>query len=246
MSDFEMTPAPVVRPSGPRLLPAGQGWQWIVAAFRLVREQPVTWILLALVYLVIHIGVSMIPMIGGLLPLLLSPIFAGGFILAAKKAEAGGELELSDLFAGFRDQPKPLLGVALVYLALCMVAVMVMVALALLLGSMGLMVMPAEGETPSTASMLMMLLVFGVPMFIVSMAYWFAPALVVMQDLAPIAACRASLKAGLSNWKALLICGLMLAVMLFLAMLPFFLGLLLWFPVMYVTSYTSWKAVFGG
>jgi uncharacterized membrane protein len=246
MSNFETTPPPRPLPSGPRQLLAGDGWQWIAAAFRLVREQPVTWILLALVYLVIHIGVSMIPLIGGVLPLLLSPVFAGGFILAAKKAESGGELELSDLFAGFRDQPKPLLGVALVYLALCMLAVVVMMALIMLLSAMGLVVMPVEGEPVSVLMGLMMLLVFGVPMFIVSMAYWFAPALVVLDGMAPFTACRTSLSAGMRNWKALLVCGLMLGVLLLLAMLPFFLGLLLWFPVMYVTSYTSWKAVFGG
>lgn len=234
---------PVSRAPLPGRQPAGAGWHWITAAFRLVREQPLTWILLSVVYVVIHVGTSLLPLIGNFLPLLLAPIFAGSFVLAARKAENGGELELADLFTGFREHGKPLFGVALVYLALCMIALMVVIALVALLGSLGWVHKP-EGDEMGMGTMLLFMLVVGVPVYLVSLAYWFAPALVVFDGYAPIAACRASFSAGLANWPAMLTCALMLALLMFLAMLPFFLGLLLWFPVMYVTSYTSYRAVF--
>ena len=70
----------------PRKVAFSRGWRWIVEAFYIVRQQPLTWILLALAYLVINFIVSMIPLLGGPLSFFLAPVFAAGFILAAKRA----------------------------------------------------------------------------------------------------------------------------------------------------------------
>jgi hypothetical protein len=41
-----------------------RGWRWIVEAFYLVRQQPLTWMLLAGGYLLIHFAVAAIPLLG--------------------------------------------------------------------------------------------------------------------------------------------------------------------------------------
>lgn len=51
-----------------------QGWSWIVQAFYLVRQQPLTWILLAGSYLLIHFAVSAIPRLGPPLTFFLSSV----------------------------------------------------------------------------------------------------------------------------------------------------------------------------
>jgi hypothetical protein len=62
--------------------------------------------------------------------------------------------------------------------------------------------------------------------------------------LGPWQALRDSFRGGMANWQAVLLSAFMLAVLLFLALLPLGLGLLLWFPVLYVTAYTGWKDLF--
>ncbi|UGA39964.1 hypothetical protein JOS77_11625 [Chromobacterium haemolyticum] len=67
MQSFDALPAP-------RKVAFGRGWRWIVEAFYIVRQQPLTWILLALAYLVINFIVSMIPLLGGPLSFFLAPV----------------------------------------------------------------------------------------------------------------------------------------------------------------------------
>jgi uncharacterized membrane protein len=61
----------------------------------------------------------------------------------------------------------------------------------------------------------------------VIMATWFAPALVFFHNMQPLAAMKASLAAGVKNWLAMLVFSLLLAVAMFFAALPFFVGFLL-------------------
>jgi len=237
MQSFDALPAP-------RKVAFGRGWRWIVEAFYIVRQQPLTWVLLALAYLVINFIVNMIPLLGGPLSFFLAPVFAAGFSLAAKKCEQGSELELGDLFAGFKTALRPLINVGMLYLAILIV---IGVALGLLMGAMGVSVAKSDPNAIPVIAGPIALFAFigGVAIFLVSLAYWFAPALVTLNQARPWQAIRTSLQAGLANWGAVLVSGLMLAVLAFIAMIPLGLGLLLWFPVLYVTAYTGWKDIFG-
>lgn len=247
MSDFFTSPPTAIAPSlppQPRQVGATQGWRWIVAAFLIVRDQPLTWALFALAYFGLHLLVSSVPMIGGLLGFLLAPLFAGGFVLAAARAEHHDELGVADLFGGFRRAGQALLGVGLLYLALLLLALLVFGVLLRFLG--GVVPTPEMMTSPGHAgTMMAATLLGGVIVFVVNLAYWFAPALVVQNGLAAWPALKLSIRAGLANWPAVLTCGLMLTLLFVLAALPLLLGLLLWFPVLYVTGYTAWKDVFG-
>ncbi|RXZ43831.1 BPSS1780 family membrane protein [Crenobacter cavernae] len=250
MSDFFTDPAPprptpVLRPLEPRRVAAGRGWRWIVDAFYIVRTQPLTWVLMSLAYLVLAIVAGLVPVVGDAVVSLLAPVFAAGFILAAIKAEQGGELEVGDLFAGFRSRVGPLVVLGAAYLLLIMVAVLAALLVAVAFGA-GTGVLtgatPADAESVGPALMMVPLLI-GV--LLVSLAYWFAPALIVTRDIGVLDAMKLSFKASLANWPAMLVASLALAMLLFLAVLPLFLGLLLWMPVVWVCYYTSWKDVFG-
>ena len=89
------------------------------------------------------------------------------------------------------------------------------------------------------------LALLGGGVFMTSLLYWFAPAAVVLGSFDPLRAMRRSLAGGWINLSAVLLCGVILAILLFLAMLPFGLGLLLWLPVMFVSVYVAWQDVFG-
>ena len=45
-------------------VPAGRGWKWIVAAFNLFKKNPLIWIVLHLILILIGVGLSFVPMIG--------------------------------------------------------------------------------------------------------------------------------------------------------------------------------------
>ncbi len=171
------------------------------------------------------------------------PVFAGGFVLAAARADRGETLRPLDVFAAFGSHVRQLVGLGLAYFGLLVAAMMLVVIglLALAGGSLGdeaLAAMPLGKQIVGFA-----LLAAG--MFIASLLYWFAPAAVVLGSFDPLRAMRRSLAGGWLNWQAVLLCGVMLAVLLFLAMLPFGLGLLLWLPVMFVSVYVAWQDVFG-
>ncbi|MCW3480869.1 BPSS1780 family membrane protein [Neisseriaceae bacterium JH1-16] len=226
----------------PRKVGAGRGWRWIVEAFYLVRPQPLTWVLLALTFIVINLAISLVPGIGQVLSFLLSPVFAGGFVLAAHKASQGGELELTDLFEGFRRALQPLFGVAL----FCIVLVSVALLLIGVIGSALGVGVNASGSVGAGVGFSIVLVVLAVVLgFAIGAATWFAPPLVTLSGQGAWEAVKNGVRGGLLNWPAMLVCGVMMTLLFGLALLPLGLGLLLWFPVMYVTGYTAWRDVFG-
>ena len=76
------------------------------------------------------------------------------------------------------------------------------------------------------------------------MALWFAPALVVLHNLEPIAAMKKSFEAGKVNVVPILVYGLISVLLLpILTMLTLGLGVLLILPIMLLTYYTSYRDV---
>jgi uncharacterized membrane protein len=227
-----------------RTVAAGRGWDWIVEGYALFRRQPGLWILTAVLLGVLFIAISMVPLLGSLANALLLPIFGAGLILGCKALDQGGTLELSHLFAGFKHRTGDLVLVGVfnlvgwVAIALAVIAVIGGgVFMALLRGGM-------PGAGISLLSMLIaMLLVAGlsVPLY---MATWFAPALIVLNDLAPAAALKASFYACLGNWLPFLVYGVVLLVLALAAAIPLGLGYLVLVPVLVASVYTSYRDIF--
>ncbi len=227
-----------------RAVGAGRGWDWIVEAFALFRKQPGTWILTVVVLGVVFIVISMIPVLGSLASALLFPIFGAGLMRGCKAADQGGMLEIGHLFAGFRQKTGDLVLVGVFNLVGWVV---IAFAVAAVIGGgvfMGMMRGGMPGAGISIASMLLaMLLVAGlsVPLY---MAVWFAPVLIVLHDLAPAAALKASFFACLRNWMAFLIYGVVLLVLGIVAAIPLGLGYLVLIPVLIASVYTAYRDIF--
>jgi uncharacterized membrane protein len=227
-----------------RMVGAGRGWDWIVEAFALFRKQPGTWILAAVVLGVLFIVVSMIPILGSFASALLFPVFGGGLMLGCKELDRGGALALDHLFAGFKQNTGDLVMVGAFNLfgwALIVFAVFVVVGGGVFMGVMrgGL-----PGAGISIASMLIALLLIGglsVPLY---MATWFAPALIVLQGMAPAAALKASFVACLKNWLPFLVYSIVLLVLCLAAAIPAGLGYLVLIPVLIASVYTAYRDIF--
>jgi uncharacterized membrane protein len=227
-----------------RTVEAGRGWSWIADGFALFRRQPGMWILLVVLMGILFVVLGMIPMLGSLANALLFPIFGAGLMLGCKELDQGGELTLNHLFAGFKQSTGDLVVVGVVNLVGWLVIALAVVAV--IGGGVFMAVMRGGmmGAGISVASlMLALLLVAGlsVPLY---MATWFAPALIVLNGMAPAAALKASFFACLRNWLPFLVYGVVLLVLGVVAVLPAFLGLLVLVPVAAASVYAAYRDIF--
>lgn len=231
----------------PRTVDTARGTGWWTDGWALFTKSAGMWIVFSLILLIIYLVLAAIPLLGSLAGSLLAPVFVGGWLIAARKLESGGTLELNDLFAGFKDKLTPLLVLgALVLAAMLLISV---VAGVLGLGAyagmgLGTGYSGAGGIMAAAGAGMLALLVGLVLGFVVSMAVWFAPALVVFRNVPPIDALKASVAATLKNIVPFLIYGLVFIVASIVASIPFGLGWLVLLPVLMLTIYVSYKDVF--
>lgn len=232
------------RPVEGRTVAAGRGWDWIVEAYALFRKQPGIWMLTAVVLGIIFIVVSLIPMLGSFANALLFPIFTAGLMVGCRDLDKGGALEFEDLFAGFRQKTGDLVLVG----AFNLIGwVLIAFAVIAVIGGgvfMGVMRGGIEGAGLSIASLLIALLLvagLSVPLY---MATWFAPVLIVLQDMSAGPALKASFFACLKNWMPFLVYGVVLMVLGIVAAIPLGLGYLVLVPVMAASVYIAYRDIF--
>ena len=212
------------------------------------------WLLITIVYGLIMMVLSFIPLLGQIAVSLLHPVFLGGIVLGCREQDRGGKLSVQHLFAGFNEKAGGLLMVALLNLVGWFVVGCATLLLALaVLGSGFWSVMmagdPVQAGTALLATMglstlvvILVALLLAVPLL---MAFWFAPALVVLRGDEPVAAVKASFRACLRNFPPFTVYGLLGIVFMILACIPLGLGLIVLFPVGMITVYTSSKDLFG-
>lgn len=233
----------------PRSVDAGRGLGWIGDGFGYFKRSPGAWIVMVLIAGLIMIALGMIPLLGMLAISVLSPLFVGGMMQACRKQDAGGGAEVGDLFAGFSSHGGPLAIVGLLYLVgLILVSVLAGVLSAVLMGaSMGFAGM-AGGEGAAMGAMgIGMVLVYLIALAIslpLIMAIWFAPALVVLEEVAPLEAMKLSFRGCLKNIVPFLVYGVISMVISTLAALPLMLGFLVWGPVVVASAYVGYKDIY--
>jgi uncharacterized membrane protein len=227
-----------------RAVAPGRGWEWIVEAFALFRRQPGMWILIVLIAGILFFAVSIIPVLGSLAGALLFPIFGAGLMLGCRSQDQDGTLEIAHLFAGFKFRTGDLVLIG-VFNLVCWVVIGFAVA-AVVGGGVFMAVM--RGGTPGAgisiiSALIALLLVAGlsVPLY---MATWFAPALIVLHELAPVAALKTSFFACLKNWLPFTVYGVVLLVLCLLAAIPAGLGYLVLIPVLTASIYTAYRDIY--
>lgn len=230
-------------PAG-RNVDAGRGLEWLKQGWQLFTKNPGIWIAIAVILMVIVVVLSLIPFIGALAVNFLMPVFAGGILLGCKSLTEGGDIAIDNLFAGFKQNTGNLIMVGVFY----MVGVIIITALVFVIGGgaalTGGLVGRGAGAGMAIGGFIVAMLVFLALLVPLAMAVWFAPALVVFRDVAPIEAMKASFFACLKNIAPLLVYGVILFVLCFIAMIPFGLGMLVMVPVMMGSLYASYVEIF--
>ncbi len=225
---------------GGRAVSAGHATEWLSTGWRIFRRQSGIWVLLTMVLGLIMIVLGVIPIVS-LAVTLLMPVFVGGLMLACRKIEQDDEIELADLFSGFKHAGGSLVLVGLISLGL-MFAIMIP-AIAMMF--MGGFVTGAGGGTFGLGTgMIIAMLVFMALVIPVYMALWFAPPLVVFHGHTPSHAMTQSFRGCLKNLVPFLLYGLILFVLMIVATIPLLLGWLILIPVLVTSIYAAYRDIF--
>ncbi len=83
-------------------VPASTGWLWARQGFDLFRKQPVELSTLFISYMFVLLAISQIPLVGGVLQAVLTPVFVMAFMQASRQVENGKRVFPSLLLTGFR------------------------------------------------------------------------------------------------------------------------------------------------
>ncbi|HXM82107.1 MAG TPA: BPSS1780 family membrane protein [Burkholderiales bacterium] len=226
-------------------VPAGHGWTWIAAAWDLFKRAPVVWIGMVLTFAVIFCVLAFIPILGSLVSFALGPVFGAGFVIGCRALDEGGELKFGHLFAGFQTRFGTLVAVGLLYLAASFVVMLVVG----LIAGVSMFAIFWGGADPANigvafATMGLAFLVVTALMLPVVMAIWFAPPLVVFNELGAFDALKASFLGCLKNMVSFLVYGLILFGFAILASIPFGLGWLVLAPVIGTSIYTAYRDIY--
>ena len=232
-----------------RTVAAGEGLEWLVAAWRLFVAAPVMWMLMVVLYAVFMLVLAFVPVVGTLMGFLLYGVITAGWLAGATAVAHGEKLELDHLFAGLKGKPEPLFVLGAFYAAgLIAITLLVIIALAVGLASSVLVSTIMSGSLPDATALLGALVVVLLGLALVAplmAALWFAPALVYFHDVRPTTALKVSFIACLKNWLPFLVYGVLILMLFLIAAIPFGLGLLVAGPLAFISAYTSYRSVFG-
>ena len=241
-AQFPVPPAPFTGAS--REVDLGASFEWLHHGWAMFIAHPGIWIGSAVLFLVLLLAISIVPLFGQIAVNLLLPVFAAGLLQLCRRQSEEQMPEIADLFAGVRHNAGPLVMVGVIYTA----GIFGIAFLAFLLVSGGIIGGAVTGRVAGFGITLGSVMIAALLVFVLSipviMATWFAPALVFFHDMKAGEAMKASFAAGARNWLAMSIFGLFLSVGGFFAMLPLGLGMLVFMPIMSGAVYASYRDMF--
>ncbi len=234
----------------PRACPTGWGLSWLVKAFMIFKEQFLLWIGIGVVYLVILAIGSYIPVIN-LIFSVITFVFIGGIIKGCHAQATGGELRFDHLFSAFKTHLASLIIVFLLYIVAIIIVLIPLIIIAFLL--FGIMGSASDSLSSGEFGMMSGGMVIAL-MFIsllamlalipVIMSIWFAPALIVINNVKPVDAMKMSFRGCLKNIMPFLVFGVVgPIIMVFLIVFTVGLALLILLPIGLITYYTSYRDV---
>ena len=228
----------------PNSVGAGRGSGWWSNGWSLFREAMGLWIGIAVTYVVLVMVLGIIPILGQVLIYFLIPIFMGGMMLGCHDLESGNGLSFGHLFAGFQKNAGQLAMVGLLYLVGVILIGIVLVA-TVFGGSFSAAAMGgAEAGGAAIASILLGALLSLGLMVPLAMAIWYAPALVILNDIPAAEAMKLSFKGCLRNMVPFLVYGVVGIILAIIASIPLALGWLLLLPTMICSTYVSYREIF--
>jgi hypothetical protein len=191
-----------------RIVPARNGWSWLVKGFALFRKNPAMWLFLVFSYWLAVALLGQIRYVGPAASTVLLPAFSVSFMVMCAVLEQGGMLRPALLVSGFRSGRSTLIVLGVLYL-LSIVAVLGLSSIA---DAGALLVWVLSGREPPEAALVdgsvsLAMLVASAGAAPVLMAFWFAPVLAAWNRIGAVQSLFYSFFAVWRNWRAFLVYG---------------------------------------
>ena len=233
----------------PKAMPIERGAGWLFDGFGYFSRSPMAWIGTIILLIIIGGATTIIPVIGALAPYLFMPVIMGGLMLGCQAQAQGGEFSVNHLFAGFSNNTAQLIVLGLLYMVgVIVITVVVVVIIFALVGGTAILQDFQAGNPEVIANYaseillgILMILALYLPLL---MALWFAPALVILNDVAPVKALKLSFMACLMNILPFTLYGIVGLILMFIAVIPLGLGMLILIPMMTASVYISYSEIF--
>jgi len=243
-----------------RVVPAKNGWSWLVKGFDLFRKNPPMWLFLVFAYSLALAVLHKVRYLGPSIALMLLPVFSVSFMFICAVLERGGALRPALLISGFRSARPTLMVLGLLYL----IATAAVLGLASLADAGALMMWFLQDQPPSLETFYdptfaRGALIASLAVTPVMMAFWFAPVLAAWNRIGAAQSLFYSFFAVWRNWRAFLVyctvvtltgstilmcVGLLALLMQAEPNLAQSLALVLTFPTLFASFYASYRDVF--
>ncbi|WP_028453874.1 BPSS1780 family membrane protein [Chitinilyticum litopenaei] len=237
---------------------AGSATRWFGLGWDMFKQAPGPWVLITITYFAIMLllgVVSMIPILGmftSLIQYLGMPVLLGGIFLGCHALDQGDELTVGHLFAGFQDKLGQLIVIGALFLGL-IIALGILVAIIVFvgIGTAGLGGMMGGDDAAMLTALagmggifIILMLIFVPLILLVSMVFYIAPALVVLQGLSGLDALKSAWRGWTKNLGALLVYMLLSILLAIVAMIPCGLGFLIAIPMYFIALYAAYRDIF--
>jgi uncharacterized membrane protein len=240
----ESTQFPVVKATfrgDSREVAPGDCFIWLRQGWAIFIGNLGVWIGSTAVLMTLFFAANLVPVFGQIVVVLLLPVFAGGIVSMCHHQQEGGQAEIADLFAGFQHNSGSLVIVGVIFAA--GVFGLALLAFKILSGdAIGSVI---TGRLAGFGIALSAVMLASIAVFILTipviMATWFAPLLILLHDMKPLQAMKASFLAGARNWLTMSVFGVILIIALFIAMAPLLLGMALLITVLSGATYASYQ-----
>ncbi len=240
-----------------RQVPVQSAFRWVRQGINAFKRYTVMWAILFVIYFAVIQLLGLLPVFGVFLGILLAQVFTGGLMIGSDAVSRGQDLEINHLFAGFKLPRPGLIKLGFYYIAALMV---LSVAFSLSLDQETIASMQ-QGQPPSLQNLdwktmekpLMLIGLLAVP---IAMAFWFAPALIAIDQQTPLQALKLSLMACIKNILPLIVYSVLFALV-FVALFniaqsmgELFQGLVMTvamviiFPIMMTSLHNSYREIF--
>lgn len=234
--------------TGIKSLPAISGLDWIKDAFKLFKMNPLIWIILVVLWLVLNIVVQFVPIVGGLAMALLYAVFMAGFMIGCAALERGERLEIGHLFAGFKsNNTGALIGLGAINLLLIiLLSVIGSVLLMFSEADLAAFTNPESINQVADLSSRVLTAVYVVLLLLIPviMMFWFAPVLISLGGVPLIESLKMSFLGCFKNTLPFLIFSIAMLILAIIASIPFFLGWLVLMPMGMAAFYTAYRAIY--
>lgn len=230
--------------TGPSSRPTGEGLEWISQGYAMFKLHPGAWVATIVVGALVLMLLNFIPIIGDLFSFLTTYVWTGGLMLGCQAVADGKKFDVKYLFEGFRQPLLKLVGLSVI---VTLVSVLVMFVV---MGEMFVSLMMASedpaafGSNMDMMGLMLSILIAMALLIPVIMSAWFAPALIVLQNMSIIEAMKASFAGCIKNVLPFLIYGIVMLALYIVGAIPLLLGLLVVLPIAIASMYSSYRAIY--